>query len=185
MKIEIIAGSPRINSLSRRVAIYLKNWLETNTGHEIGIIDLREWNLPPVQSVFNSVEKTPDAFKPLSERIFAAEALILVSPEYNGSYSPAMKNLLDHFPKQQHKPFGIVTASPGAMGGIRASQQLLQLVPALFGIASPYLLIVPAVDKKFSGDGTLLDQSFGSSVHNFITEFLWLAEKLVDEKITA
>jgi NAD(P)H-dependent FMN reductase len=91
-----------------------------------------------------------------------------------------MKNLLDHFPKRNHKPFGIVTASPGAMGGIRASQQLLQLVPALFGIASPYLLITPAVDKKFNPDGDLLDESFQNSVHNFITEFLWLAEKVVE-----
>ncbi len=90
-----------------------------------------------------------------------------------------MKNLLDHFPKQHHKPFGIVTASPGAMGGIRASQQLLQLIPALFGIASPYLLIVPAVDKKFDEQGNLLDENFEKRVHNFITEFLWLSEKIV------
>jgi hypothetical protein len=59
------------------------------------------------------------------------------------------------------------------------------LVPALFGIASPYLLIVPAVDKKFSPDGDLLEESFQNAVHNFITEFLWLAEKLVDEKVLA
>jgi NAD(P)H-dependent FMN reductase len=96
-----------------------------------------------------------------------------------------MKNLLDHFPKQHHKPFGIVTASPGVMGGIRASQQLLQLVPALFGIASPYLLIVPQVDKKFDETGKLTDESFYKSVHNFISEFLWLSEKLVEEKVNA
>jgi NAD(P)H-dependent FMN reductase len=183
MKIEIISGSPRTNSVTRRVGIHLKNWISNNTEHEVDIIDLKDWNLPPVQTVFVSVEKTPEEFKPLTERIFNADAFILVTPEYNGSYSPAMKNLLDHFPKQHHKPFGIVTASPGAMGGIRASQQLLQLVPALFGIASPYLLIVPAVDKKFDAEGNLLDESFEKSVHNFISEFLWLAEKLVQEKV--
>ena len=46
--------------------------------------------------------------------------LLLVTPEYNGSYTPALKNLFDHFPKQSRKPFGIVTASPGALGGMRA-----------------------------------------------------------------
>ncbi len=185
MKIAIIAGSPRKNSVTVRVALYLENWLNHNHDHEIDLIDLREWEVPAIQAVWSTPEKAPGSLRPLAERINQADAFILVTPEYNGSYSPAMKNLLDHFPKQAHKPFGIVTASPGAMGGIRASQQLLQLVPALFGIASPHLLIVPAVDKKFSGDGALLDQSFESSVHNFITEFLWLAEKLVDEKITA
>jgi len=185
MKIEIIAGSPRTNSVSYRVALYLKNWLSQNTGHEVGIIDMKEWNVPPIQSVWVSMEKVPVEFQPLAERIFNADAYILVSPEYNGSYSPAMKNLLDHFPKRHRKPFGIVTASPGAMGGIRAAQQLLQLVPALFGVASPYMLLIPGVDKKFSPDGDLLDESFQNSVHNFIAEFLWLSEKIVEEKIIA
>ena len=173
MKIEIISGSPRINSVTRRVALHLKNWLTQNTNHEIGLIEMKDWNIPAVQSVWVSLEKVPVDFQPVAERIFNADAYIVVTPEYNGSYSPAMKNLLDHFPKRHRKPFGIVTASPGAMGGIRASQQLLQLVPSLFGIASPQMLIVPAVDKKFSPDGDLLDESFQNGVHNFITEFLW------------
>lgn len=184
MKIEIIAGSPRINSVTRRVALYLKNWLLQNTSHDIDIIDMKDWDVPPIQSVWVSPDKAPLEFQSLAERIFNADAYILVTPEYNGSYSPALKNLLDHFPKRHHKPFGIATASPGAMGGIRASQQLLQLVPALMGIASPYMLIVPAVDKKFSPDGDLLDESFQNAVHNFIAEFLWLSEKVVEEKIT-
>jgi NAD(P)H-dependent FMN reductase len=183
MKIVIISGSPRIASVTRRVALHLKNWFSQNSSHEVDIIDMKDWNVPAVQSVWVSPEKAPIEFQPLAEKIFAADAYILVTPEYNGSYSPAMKNLLDHFPKRHRKPFGIVTASPGAMGGIRASQQLLQMVPALFGIASPYMLITPAVDKKFSPDGDLLDESFQNAVHNFITEFLWLAEKVVEEKV--
>ena len=185
MKIEIISGSPRILSVTRRVALHLKNWLSQNTNHDVDLIDMKDWNVPAVQSVWVSAEKAPIEFQPLAKRIFDADAYILVSPEYNGSYSPAMKNLLDHFPKRHHKPFGIVTASPGAMGGIRASQQMLQLVPALMGIASPYMLIVPAVDKKFSADGDLLDESFQNGVHNFISEFLWLAEKVVEEEVEA
>ena len=69
------------------------------------------------------------------------------------------------------------------MGGMRAAQQLLLLVPALFGIPSPYLLIVPSVDKKFSPDGDLLEESFQNSIHNFITEFMWLSEKVVKEEV--
>ena len=155
MKIEIISGSPRLSSVTHRVALHLKSWLSLNTGHDIDIIDLKEWNLPALQTVWTSVDKAPVEFQPLAKRIFESDAYILVTPEYNGSYSPALKNLLDHFPKRNHKPFGIVTASPGAMGGMRAAQQLLLLVPALFAVASPYLLVVPAVDKKFSPDGDL------------------------------
>jgi NAD(P)H-dependent FMN reductase len=185
MKIEIISGSPRINSITRRVALHLEGWLKQNSSHDVGLIELKDWNLPPVQTVFVSVERTPEEFRPLAERIFQADAFILVTPEYNGSYSPALKNMLDHFPKQHHKPFGVATASSGAMGGMRAAQQLLLLIPALFGIASPYMLLVPAIEKKFDPDGNLLDESYGNTVHNFVTEFLWLAEKIVQEKVTA
>lgn len=183
MKIEIISGSPRVNSVTRRVVIYLKKWIEDNTDHEVDIIDMRDWDLPAIQSVFVSPEKTPLEFRELAGRIFNADAFILVTPEYNGSYSPAMKNLLDHFPKQHHKPFGIVTASPGAMGGIRAAQQMQLLVNALFGIASPYMLIVPQVDKKFDEQGHLTDESFANNIHNFVAEFLWLAEHLTIKEI--
>ena len=107
----------------------------------------------------------------------------MVSPEYNGSYSPALQNLLDHFPKQSHKAFGIVTASAGPMGGMRSTQQLLLLIPALFGIASPHMLITPMVDKKFDEMGNLLDPSFKKSVDNFLQEFLWLAESLQTESV--
>jgi NAD(P)H-dependent FMN reductase len=185
MKIEIISGSPREKSLTRRVALYLKKQLESITDHEIGLIDVKDWDLPLVQSVFTSVGNTPEEFKPLAKRMFAADAFIFVSPEYNGSYSPAMKNLVDHFPKQYHKPIGVVSASPGALGGIRAAHQMQLLVIALFGIGSPYMLIVPSVDKKFDEGGNLLDKSFDNSIHNFVTEYLWLAENLVAHKIAA
>ena len=179
MKIEIISGSARQNSVTKRVALHLSKRLKETTNHEIGFIDMHQWNLPSLQSVFKSVDTTPDEFKALAKRIFEADAFILVSPEYNGSYSPALKNLLDHFPKQHHKAFGIVTASTGSLGGVRATQPMLLYANALSGIASPYLLIVPFVDKKFNTEGELIDESFQNSIHNFITEYLWLAENIV------
>ena len=79
----------------------------------------------------------------------------------------------------------IVTASPGAMGGMRAAQQMQLLVNALFGVASPYMLIVPAVDKKFDAEGILIDEKFENTIRNFVTEYLWLAETLVENKCFA
>lgn len=178
MNIEIINGSPRKASITKRVGLHLQQKLQQYTNHNIGLINVNEWDLGLLQTVFSSVEKTPNNFKPLAERMFNANAFIIVTPEYNGSYSPALQNLMDHFPKQTKKAFGIVTASTGAMGGMRASQQMLLLVPALFGVASPQMLITPFVDKKFDDNGTLLDESFEKNIVTFIDEFLWLAQKL-------
>ncbi|HRH60505.1 MAG TPA: NAD(P)H-dependent oxidoreductase [Chitinophagaceae bacterium] len=184
MNIEIISGSPRHNSVTHRVALYLMKLLKQKTTHTINIIDVRDWEFPVMQQeVITKPEYAPAHLQPVAQRMFDADAFIMVSPEYNGSYTPALKNLFDHFPKQMHKTFGIVTASPGAMGGIRASQQMQLLINALFGIGSPHMLITPFVDKKFDEDGNLLDESFQRSADIFVKEFLWLAENLVAESV--
>lgn len=185
MNIEIISGSPRHNSTSYRVALYLKNIITQHTGYKVGLIDLRDHHLPPMQDVYKSPDAAPEAQRALAERFFGADAFIIVTPEYNGSYSPAMQNLFDHFPKQHHKAFGIVTASTGVLGGMRAAMQLQQFVLALFGIPSPYMLITPQVDKKFDAEGRLLDVAFQRHVDLFLKEFLWLAERLAHADVSA
>ncbi|MDX2003465.1 MAG: NAD(P)H-dependent oxidoreductase [Chitinophagales bacterium] len=178
MKIEIVSSSPRQESITIRLAYHLKRKLTEETNHEIGLLDMREIRMPMIEKVFSTPDKAPDEFKHAAERVFAAQAFIIVTPEYNGSYSPAMKNFFDHFPKQMHKAFGIATASDGIMGGIRASQQVQLLINGLFGIGSPSMLITPQVDKKFDEQGNLLDESFQNKVSTFLTEFLWLAERI-------
>src|ERR1041385_8373826 len=176
MNIEIVSGSPRRDSVTHRVVIFLERYLREHSGHNVGVIDVRDWELDVLQQeIYRSAEAAPVMLKPLVQRMFAANAFVLVTPEYNGSYTPALKNIFDHFPKQSHKTFGIVTASPGALGGIRASQQLQLLINALFGIASPYMLITPHVDKKFDTSGNLIESSFQNNVDVFVKEFLWLS----------
>jgi NAD(P)H-dependent FMN reductase len=185
MRIEIISGSPRGNSITNRIALHLKKAIQERTDHEVDIIDVRENELPLLQSVFTSVESTPEPYKEVAERMLNANAFILLTPEYNGSYSAPLKNLLDHFPKQHHKVFAIATASTGMLGGVRAALQLQELIFALFGIGSPYMLVTPQVDKKFDENGNLLDANFQKSIDIFIREFVWLAEKIVDESVHA
>lgn len=178
MNIEIIAGSPRKESVSFRVALHLQQQLTLATKHQVNIIDVRDWQFPLLQEVIDTPAAAPEHLAPLAKRMFDAHAFILVSPEYNGTYTAALKNLLDHFPKQSHKAFGVVTASPGAMGGMRGSQQLLLLISALFGVACPNMLIVPGVEKKFDPAGQLTDPGFGKAVDTFLREWRWLAEAL-------
>lgn len=185
MRIEIVSGSPRQNSTTYRVALFLHRLFSQQTDHEVGILDVRDHPLSLLQKVYTSVDDAPEEHRDLARRVFAADAFIIVTPEYNGSYSPAMQNLFDHFPKQHHRAFGLVTASPGALGGIRAAMQLQQFVLALFGIPSPYMLVTPQVDKKFDAEGNLLDPTFQKSIDVFVKEYLWLAEKLVQENAVA
>ncbi|MEP6464792.1 MAG: NAD(P)H-dependent oxidoreductase [Parafilimonas sp.] len=182
MNIEIISGSPRSNSVTHRMVLYLKKYLSETTGYDINVIDIRDWKINVLQQeVYRNAEAAPLELQPLAQRIFNADAFIIVTPEYNGSYTPALKTLFDHFPKQSRKTFGIVTASPGAMGGIRAGLQLQTLIYALFGIGSPHMLITPIIEKKFDEHGNLTDASFQKNIDVFLTEFLWLAEHIAAE----
>jgi NAD(P)H-dependent FMN reductase len=181
MRIEIISGSPRAGSATYRLALHLEKRLAQLKEHEVGLIDVRDHVLPHVQQVIASPADAPEPFRELAERMFAAEAYIIVTPEYNGSYSPAMQNLFDHFPKQHRKVFGLATASPGALGGIRAAMQMQQFVYALFGVGSPYMLVTPFIEKKFDPEGNLLDPAFQKSVDTFVNEFIWLAARVTEK----
>jgi NAD(P)H-dependent FMN reductase len=134
-----------------------------------------------LEKVFATVEESPQEYREVTSHMLQGDAFILVTPEYNGSYSAALKNLLDHYPKHHHKVFGIVTASPGNLGGVRAALQLQELIFALFGIGSPYMLVTPQVEKKFDSEGKLIDPSFAKPVDVFLKEFLWLSERVREE----
>ncbi len=89
--------------------------------------------------------------------------------------------MVDHFPKQLHKTLGVVTASNGGFGGMRAAQQLILLGAGLFTIVCPQLLVIPTIDKKIDENGDLIDPAFEKSIHNFASEYLWLAEKIASK----
>lgn len=177
LKLTLISGSPRKDSLTHRVALHLEQQLRQWSVNTT-IIRMAEIDAAPVHRVWEDPSQAPAPLQAAATAVFEADALLLLTPEYNGSYSPALKNFLDYFPKQSRKAMAIATASPGLLGGMRAAQQLLLLAPALFGIASPHLLIVPQVDKKFDVEGTLNDPSFAVPVQRFLEEFLWLANQL-------
>ena len=109
MLIYIIVGSVREN----RTAIKVANWLHQEIGNfslqdmQTEIIDLKEWDLPifagahpPATGIYDQPKQQQWA-----DKIATADAFILISPEYNHGYSPALKNALDYIGKEwQDKP---------------------------------------------------------------------------------
>ena len=182
MNITIISGSARQDSTTYRAALMLNNWLVSNTQHQINIVDCRSVNLNWMESIFKTLDDVPHEVKSVFEILFNADSFILVTPEYNGSYSSALKNLLDHLPKQNHKVMGIVTASTGALGGMRAAQQMLLLCAGMFAVACPQFLLIPKVEEQINQDGNIINENFKIPLHNFITEYLWLSEAIFAKK---
>lgn len=116
MKVIIISGSNRANSESIRVAKFLKSRIEKISKLEPEIIDLHETpiSVSPDDNYFGKKEKN---FQKISDSIEAADALILVTPEWCGSASPMLRALLIFIGKQaSYKPALLVGVSAGRGG---------------------------------------------------------------------
>lgn len=166
-----------------RIAHHLQRRLLRHSDLEVQLVSMQENALPPIEEVWKNEDMVPPGELALFRTMQASHGIIVVSPEYNGGYSPALKNFLDHFPKSAYhrKAWGIVTGSTGAMGGMRASQQLQLLGAALSAIICPRMLITPHMDQKFDEAGELLDQSFDRQIDDFLANYLWLLTRLTAE----
>ena len=59
MKIEIVSGSPKKNSTTYRLALFLQKLFKEKTDHEISVLDVRHYPLPLLQKVFSTKDDAP------------------------------------------------------------------------------------------------------------------------------
>ena len=184
MKITLISSSIREVRKSHRAAIALHRYMRQLDGHEVELLDLMEYTLPPFDELMEDQSNPSELLLNVHAKIDSADGLIFISPEYNGGYSPILKNTIDYFPKETYrkKPIGVVTASSGKMAGTRAAHQLQLLVLALKAYPCPQMLMVPKVQKTFDEEGYLTDPSFDGNIETFVEEYLWIANAVVDHK---
>ncbi len=106
----------------------------------------------------------PESVQQFRDQIAAADGLVIVTPEYNYSVPGVLKNAIDWAsrpPKQpfEGKPIAIFSASPGALGGVRAQYHLRQSFVFLNGqvLNRPEIMIGNA-QTKFDEEGKLKDE---------------------------
>jgi chromate reductase len=125
-KVAVLVGSLRAGSFNRKVAELLVRMGHNDLSFEIvGIGDLPLYN----EDLDANAPREWEAFR---ERIKASDALLFVTPEYNRSVPGALKNAIDVGSRPEgasvwdRKPGGVVTVSPGAIGGFGANHHLRQ-----------------------------------------------------------
>ena len=152
--IVIISSSVRIERKSHRLALYFKNYLEENNLTTAEILDLKEYNFPIFDERL-AFQKSPASNTiHFAGKIKAADGIIIVSPEYNGSYPASLKNAIDLlYEEWLHKPIAISTVSEGNFGG---SQLIVSLQFILWKIRAwtvTALFPVPNVNESFDENG--------------------------------
>lgn len=182
MKVAILLGSVRMGRQTHKAAYYLKNEL-INRDIETDLIDLAEDSLPVLKERVDHHPEPPENALEISERLDQADALLLVTPEYHGSISGALKNAIDYYWSEfQKKPIGVVTASAGKFGGINASTHLQQIILSVGAYPMPLKLLVPQVHNSFDESFEPQNEKIEQSTENFLDEFLWFADALHQKK---
>lgn len=187
MHISILSGSTRINRQSHRAALALEKAIRREGAHTVEILDLAEYQFPMLEEVLHRHPNPPAGLADFADRVRHSDAFLLVSPEYNGSYTAALKNAVDYLKEREfaQKAIGVVSVSTGMLGGIRAALAMQQLVLGLGGFALPQMLTVGQVQQRFDEEGELLEPAFEKNIQSFLGAFLWLAEAVAEKKMAA
>ena len=150
-KLLIVIGSTRPGRVGLPVAEWFAGRAVCDGRFEVELADLAELKLPMLDepNAPRSRQYTKAHALAWSEMVDAADAIVIVTAEYNYGYPAALKNALDYlFHEWRRKPLGFVSYG-GMSAGIRAVQQLQQVVTALQMVPVPTAVSIPFVATMF------------------------------------
>jgi len=173
LSIPVILGTTRKGRMSAHAARFMVEQIERRQDVTTDLIDLSK--LPaPIDDAGESI-KDP-AF---AEKMTMADALVLVTPEYNHSFPGLLKHVLDSCLKEYiHKAAGIVGVSAGPFGGVRAIQDFLPVIRELGLVNIFWDVNFGNVATVFDASGKLLDETFINRADKFLDELVWMAKTL-------
>ena len=126
--IGVLVGSVRRDSFNKKVAQRLAAELEER--FEVKFIDIG--SLAMYNQDLDNPQDTPPEWLSFRQEVKASDAVLFVTPEYNRSMPPVLKNALDIGSRPygenawDGKPGAVVSASPGRIGGFGSSNHLRQ-----------------------------------------------------------
>jgi NAD(P)H-dependent FMN reductase len=171
--IPVILGTVRKGRLSENAARLMTDELSKRSFVETELIDIAK--LPLRTDDAGQAIKDPD----FAARMQRADALVIVSPEYNHGYSGMLKHVLDSCLKEYiHKAVGIGGVSAGPYGGTRGIQDLLPVLRELGLVTIFWDVNFSNAGKLFDKEGKLLDRSNLPFIDKFLKELIWMARTL-------
>lgn len=124
------------------------------------LIDLREYDMP----VFDSDDREPGDVPELTRRVRNADAVLLGTPMYHGSYSSPLKTALDYcgFDEFEDKTVGLLAVSGGSFP-VSALEHLRSVCRAVSAWVLPYQAAVPRARNEIE-DGAFVDEDLADRV---------------------
>ena len=160
-RILAFAASTRAGSFNRS-ALEVAAAGARDAGAEVTLLSLKDYPLPVFDQDLEAAEGLPDEVLELRTIFAEHDGLLIASPEYNGFFTPLLKNTLDWLsrpaPDESPAPFArktaaLLSASPGGLGGIRALPHAKLLLENLGILVLPQSHAVGSAHDVFGADG--------------------------------
>jgi NAD(P)H-dependent FMN reductase len=190
MKLLVFAGSTRQNSYNRKLAKVVAQMAQ-GSGAEVTHIELADFDVPMYNADLEARGTPADVMK-LKQITYEHPAWIICTPEYNASYPALLKNTLDWisspvksdpvwkegFRSTRGKVVGMLSASPGGLGGLRSQSHLAPLLLNLQCWVAPSNFALARAGDAFDDQGGLLNEAARKNAHAVIEQVLWAAARL-------
>jgi chromate reductase, NAD(P)H dehydrogenase (quinone) len=190
MKLLVFAGSTRLNSWNRKLARVTAAMARAG-GAEVTHIELADFDVPMYNADLESRGTPPDVMK-LKQLTYEHPAWIICTPEYNASYPALLKNTIDwisspvkadpvwndDFRSTRGKVVGVLSASPGALGGLRSQSHLAPLLLNVHCWVAPTNYALGRAADAFDTEGELVADAAKKKVQAVIDQVLWAAKQL-------
>mgnify|MGYP000391394988 CR=1 FL=1 len=155
-------------------------------GAKVTVIDLKEYQLPMFDEDLEK-EGLPSMLKELRDLFSSANGLLIASPEYNGSFSAILKNTLDWLSRpakdESYRPaygqftVGLMSASPGGLGGIRGLSHIRELMSNLGSLVVPNQIAIGAAYEAFDDSGQLKNAAMDDRLSEMTKQVVELASR--------
>ncbi len=184
-KILAFAGSTRSGSFNKQLVRFAAE-AARKAGAEVTIVDLRDLALPLFDQDLENESGLPPGAVAFKTQLRESDGFLIASPEYNSSFTPVLKNAIDWASRSETddepplaafrgKTAALLSASPGALGGMRGLVHLRAILGNIGVLVLPDQVAIPTAHEAFAEDGTLKDGRRASQVvtlANDLTRFL-------------
>lgn len=182
LQILVVQETIRDGRSSIHPARYVTDRFREN-GYDVELFDMEDHEIPLFRNRRDAVSEPHPDVDAFGEKVEAADALVIVAPEYNHSIPGTLKNLLDHlYPEYEDTAFSYITVSAGGFGGVRALSHLYDITLEFNAYPGPDLP-VSNVRDAFDEDGTLIDETYEDRFETFVEEVVDHAEQFVPSAV--
>lgn len=180
----VVIGSNRDGRFGPVIADWLLARLRDRVDLDSDVVDLADHHLPTALSADPAPEVAAELGK-VTPKLAAADAFVVLTPEYNHSYPASLKSLIDwHYHEWRAKPVAFVSYG-GISGGLRAVEHLRQVFAELHTVAIRDTVSFHNAGAHFDDDGNHRDPAaVDAAATAMLDQLVWWARALRTAKET-